>query len=272
MFEPLIRASSARWVLTWPARLYLRSSFPRGKGFVVRHLLPDPPAVFETGLPQDGRLLLRYREHIGTQLLVHGRFEDEEVAFLRGEVRAAGGGTIVDAGAHVGYFTVSLAREAGTSGQVLAVEPLPSNLELLRANVALNKLDNVRIFPLALGDRESHVQLNVASDPAFSSLHTPYIRSTARTLRIPMNRLDTLWRECDRPFVIVVKVDVEGAELGVLEGGEDLLESCKPLVMLEANDAAHLDEVTSWLEARGYARSQPPGFHPYNYVFRRRAA
>jgi FkbM family methyltransferase len=269
MSETLIRASSTRWVLTWPARLYLRSPFPRGKGFVVRHFLPDPPAVFEARLPGSGRLLIRYREHVGTQLLIRGRFEDEEVAFLCAEVRAAGGGTIVDVGAHVGYFTVSLAREVGTSGQVIAVEPLASNLQLLEANVSLNELDNVRIFRLALGEREDHVPLQVASDPAFSSLHRPYLGSTAKTLSIRMSRLDRIWSECGRPFVTLVKVDVEGAELGVLEGSEDLLRSCSPLVMLEANDASHLDDVTSWLGTRGYARSQPSGFHPYNYVFRR---
>src|SRR5262245_13623726 len=131
MSKPSIRPSFAQSVVTSPARLYLKSPFGRGKGFVVRHFLPDTPAVFETRLPENGgRLLLRYQEQIGTELLIRGRFEDEEIAFLRREARAVGRGTIIDVGAHVGYFTVPLAHEMAMSGRVIAVEPLPSNLQL----------------------------------------------------------------------------------------------------------------------------------------------
>jgi hypothetical protein len=64
-----------------------------------------------------------------------------------------------------------------------------------------------------------------------------------------------------------MKIDVEGSELEVLKGGKGLLRTCKPVLLVEANDAARLAELEDWLVPQGYRREPQPAFAPYNHLF-----
>ena len=57
-----------------------------------------------------------------------------------------------DVGANVGFYTLLFAGLVGGEGRVLAFEPFPRKVELLRRHVEMNRRRNVRIFPSALGD------------------------------------------------------------------------------------------------------------------------
>ena len=74
--------------------------------------------------------------------------------------------------------------------------------------------------------------------------------------------------QAGRPAVSVVKIDVEGAELNVLNGATKLLESCRPHLMMEANTRDELRVIEDFLAPYGYSRSRPVGFMPWNYLFR----
>jgi Methyltransferase FkbM domain len=58
------------------------------------------------------------------------------------------GGVFVDAGANIGLYTCTVAAHVGSSGHVLAFEPVPENLDALRRNVRLNPLGNVSVLPV----------------------------------------------------------------------------------------------------------------------------
>ena len=116
------------WPLTWPVRWYwAHSERQLGKKLVVdrilKHLLPPPPAGFESELPGGGRIFLHHRDDIGLVVLLTGSFERAEVELARAHARP--GTTAVDVGANVGIFTVPLALAVGTEVRVIAVEPSP---------------------------------------------------------------------------------------------------------------------------------------------------
>jgi FkbM family methyltransferase len=126
------------------------------------------------------------------------------------------GATVIDVGANVGYNTIQAARRVGPRGLVVAVEPTPDTLAVLRHNIAVSGLGNVVIAPVAAGRAGGTRDLFVRGETsAVNSLfpNSCYARVTG-TVRVPVVPLDELVGEA----ADLVKVDVEGAELDVLEG------------------------------------------------------
>ncbi|MGH7388990.1 MAG: FkbM family methyltransferase [Candidatus Rokuibacteriota bacterium] len=151
------------------------------------------------------------------------------------------GATAVDIGANFGLYTVVLGRRVGPSGRVLAFEPDPAVFPLLKANVELNGLGNVRCEPICLGSVDGDVLFHAMTEPAFSGI-SPTGRARERaTFTVGIRRLDSvLAGSGDVP--LVVKIDVEGHEFEVLRGAQEALRRGRDwVVMLEVN-AKNLDD------------------------------
>jgi len=80
-----------------------------------------------------------------------GTYEPHLQQAIRRYVRR--GETVYDVGANLGYVSLSLAKRVGPTGHVAAFEPIPQNVELLRKNIANNRLSSVRVFDVAASDR-----------------------------------------------------------------------------------------------------------------------
>ena len=267
------RAFGRMWAMAKPIRAYVRR-FPihRGKGVLIRRillpLLPPDPAVFVAKVPGGGRILLHPRETLGFATLLDGGFESAEIAAA---VELTGPGvTAFDVGANVGIYSIALGRTVGFGGKVVAVEPDEDNIARLRANVALNSLENVQVIEAVAGDRDVVVELHIADDPAYNSLgriERGHRSTETRAVRSVL--LDRVWEELDRPDVRFVKIDVEGTEAAVLRGARAMITSTLPALLIEANDEPHLSLLRSELEPLGYRRSVRRGFHPWNHLFLR---
>jgi FkbM family methyltransferase len=141
------------------------------------------------------------------------------------------GATVVDVGANIGYNTVHAARRAGPRGRVVAIEPTPDNLEVLRRNVADSGCTNVRIEAVAVGNAAESRDLFVRGDVSAVNSFFPvscYAHVTS-VLPVPVVPLD----ELVDGTVDVVKIDVEGAELEVLEGMTRLLAAPRAALLVE---------------------------------------
>lgn len=259
------------WSLLWPLRAYIRC-FPvsRGKGFITRRiiapLLPPPPAGFLIELPNAARLALQFRELLGLTVLLQGGFEVAELDYLGSRIKP--GTTFIDVGANVGLYTISMAPLIGAGGRVMAFEPLPANLERLKSNLAMNQFANIDVYGQALGDAEGTVDLKLSNDPCYHSVvEVTENRATGRCETVPVGRLDTVWAAAGFPRVSAIKIDVEGAELMVLKGAEQLIRNCQPYLQLEASTPVHLGALTQWLTPRGYVYQHPPGFMRWNHGF-----
>lgn len=150
------------------------------------------------------------------------------------------GKVIYDVGANVGVFSLFFARESGEKGQVIAFEPVVSNYRVLRENLRLNGIANVRAIPLALGARsDTRPVYRTAGESGTASL----IFSSALDSRyrpgedVRVEPLDLAVHEHDLPTPHFIKIDVEGAELDVLAGAERLLAATRPDLWIELHGA-----------------------------------
>ena len=167
---------------------------------------------------------------------------------------ATPGATVVDVGANIGYNTVHAARRVGARGSVIAIEPTPDNLDVLRRNVAAAQLVNVTVRPVAAGSAACTRDLFVRG--AVSAVNSFFPEScysfVTEVLRVPVLPAD----ELVDGHAAVVKIDVEGAELDVLEGmprllrapGAALIVEWHPLLQRLAGYAA--DALPRWLLER----------------------
>lgn len=149
----------------------------------------------------------------GDPAVVAPGFEQEEVDWLLARLDTFD--VLVDVGAHHGFYTCL----AGTRGKrVVAFEPNQDNLRYLLGNVALNGLEaRVEVFPVGLS-RQSGV-LRLYGRNTGASLRPGWnAQSQTDATFIPISTLDRLASTIDHSTRLLVKIDVEGAELDVLGG------------------------------------------------------
>jgi FkbM family methyltransferase len=160
-------------------------------------------------------------------------YEPEAMQRIRRLVNA--GDCCIDVGANLGYYTISLAKWVGPGGLVVAFEPFPGNFAILEKNVHLNQLQNVRLEPSALSNCSGSIQLIHGVEDQFSA--TPSVGGYAvegdrMSVNVQGYRLDDYSAGLGRAPNFI-KIDVEGAELAVLEGARRTLAAFKPILLVE---------------------------------------
>lgn len=165
-----------------------------------------------------------------------------EVALTRALARP--GNTVADVGANKGAYVYWLRHSVGESGTVLAVEPQPTLASYLREARDAFGWSNVRIVEAALSNSTGTAQLHIPGTGATpgASLEASVLDSTpGRTVACPT---DTLDRQAESLGALhFVKVDVEGHELSVFQGGERTLKRDRPHLLFEC-EARHLSRHT----------------------------
>jgi FkbM family methyltransferase len=157
-----------------------------------------------------------------------GREEEADLAALRRILRP--GQTFVDCGANVGVWTLTAAMTLGVDGHVHAFEPNPVAFEKLGCNIKMNALDGrVDARNIACGDAEDQRLLACNEEHNNSRL----VSSPGNgALMVPVTPLDKVLG--NKP-VHGVKIDVEGHEIHVLKGAQEMLRCFKPWVCVEFN-------------------------------------
>jgi FkbM family methyltransferase len=143
------------------------------------------------------------------------------------------GMTVVDAGAHVGLFTVLAARGVGPSGSVIAVEPDRYNLAALRVNVARSGAANVEVVAEALADGRGTAEFYETRSTTGSSLLERGDAADVRTVQT--TSIDLLL--AGRPVAsLLVKLNIEGAEPLALAGARRVLSEIESVgIFIEVN-------------------------------------
>jgi FkbM family methyltransferase len=223
-------------ILAW---LGARVGKPPGYERIVRRLLPIEKcgSLPDICLVRDGNLFItRPGLPLGWHVAFFGSYEPELRDIMRAVLPNAG--VAIDVGANVGWHTLLMARQVGPQGRVIAIEPNPSTCEQLRQNVRLNKLRQVEIGPYAVADSERMVDFYglSADDPGSASSHI-VSDSTARTSRVNCRTLDAIASEHQLERIDLLKIDVEGFEWPVLQGGERTIANFRPYILFEFDSA-----------------------------------
>lgn len=149
---------------------------------------------------------------------------------------------VLDIGCNIGFTALKLAQKA-KAGSVICFEPDPFNYACCRKNLELNRFHNIRALNVALGNDTGKVQME---------LRTPANRggnrinqSSARGLPVDIRRLDDLIGELMVDRVDLIKIDVEGYELKVMEGAEQTIRAFKPILFIELDDNNLKDQADS---------------------------
>jgi FkbM family methyltransferase len=251
----------------WPLR--------RGTGWLVERparLIKDWPKNQCFRL-KDGRIFQGdLNDNLFRSLYLYGTYEPVVSAALSQLVHP--GDVVVDVGANIGVITALLGKLVSPSGRVYSFEPVPPSFDKLRQTITLNHLENVvQMHPVAVSDGEQ------ASVTIYMPIQHSHACSSSR-IDDQKNAIPYLCESIalDNVYFIqgapaLVKVDVEGAELSVLSGAEQLCRSSYPPIwVIEVNHktAGRFDyrpeDIPAWLEERQYIRfywSDESNFHLY---------
>ena len=173
---------------------------------------------------------------VGWQCFQHGVWEAHVERALRDLLGPGDVG--YDIGANLGYFSAVMSQAVGPSGRVVAFEPVPSTFARLSLCRELN--DYTQLTPLLTAVGATRGEIELSFDPRLpgdaSSYERPHAQGSSR-LRVPISPLDVLVETHDLPRPSVIKIDVEGHELAVLEGAMRTLENHRPKLVFELNAA-----------------------------------
>jgi FkbM family methyltransferase len=199
---------------------------------------------------------------IGRSLDLYGEWCESELLLLGNYIRESD--VVLDVGANIGTHTIAFAEMVGRTGRVHAFEPQSSLFHLLCGNIALNCLDNVRAYRKAVGSGDGEIKL-----PELPAPNTPF-NYGAVSLSMPCGGekvelvpLDSL----DLTSCRLIKIDVEGMELEVLEGAKKTVEKLQPLLFVENNTIDQSPRLIDGIFRLGYRAywQVSPYFSEYNF-------
>lgn len=149
---------------------------------------------------------------------------------------------IFDIGANVGHLSLLFAKKLATNGAVFCYEPDQENREQLTKNKDLNSAKNITILPYALQDNhevtelEFNIRRSIDGDGHQNRGLSSLRKITKFTKDIIQVHVSTIDNECKRLGIThldFIKIDVEGAEYMVLQGGRESLQKYKPIIQYE---------------------------------------
>jgi FkbM family methyltransferase len=152
---------------------------------------------------------------------------------------------VVDVGANIGDFSI-LAAHLCPKGTVYAIEPIKEHVDAILTQTLLNHTENIKIFHLALGDREGWTQIHKNGG------HSSGYWGTGDVESVRVTSLEQLVMENDIVWIDLLKLDCEGAEWDILPAAVSVLPRVKQLCMEYHNGKLDATWLAGWLGDRGY--------------------
>lgn len=194
----------------------------------------NDPVSYETVATVNGtgRLVLDLRNREQKFVFYYGTYEPEHLAAMERLIN--GGGVIYDIGASIGLYSVPMALACRKNGgHVRAFEPVPQNLHRLDAQLVENGLgdDLIQIERVALSNEPGTATMNLCDSgkPGNAKI------TGAGQVRVEVSTLDAIWAERGCEHIEFIKIDTEGWDAKILEGGRKCVSRCRPGLLIEFN-------------------------------------
>lgn len=198
-----------------------------------------------------------YPDSSFASFIVYARFpEYYEMQFIHSVVQK--GWIFFDVGANIGAIAL-LAASHITTGKVYAFEPTPTLTSKFKQNVRLNRFDKkIELVVVAMSNKVGSTEFSSGAESEVNHI-TAKSESTAESIVVPTTTLDVFTREREITHINFLKIDVEGAEMLVFQGANELLKAGKVgIILFELNrgsanfDFSHHD-IFALLSKHGYS-------------------
>lgn len=192
---------------------------------------------------------------VGGSLESLGTMANDSIARHLLERLCADGLTFLDVGAHIGSVIDGVRRKS-RPGQIVAFEAIPAKVDALR-----RRFPQTVVHSTAVGDASGEISFFIDEKRSGYSSLDPVLASrspSVREITVPISTLDSL---VPPTGVDLIKIDVEGAELGVLRGAEAIFAASRPTVMFESG-AEEMEPfpkaaMWDWFDTHDYCVVQP---------------
>lgn len=157
-----------------------------------------------------------------------GVWEPNLTAFVKRRLKNTKGRTFIDVGANIGYYSL-LASSQMQNGYVVAIEAFPGIYEKLIGNIDINKQHNIRAILVAAAEEDCNIDIYYAGPHNEGATTT--VTSLAKTgtpVTVRGKPLSELLSEEEVRTMLMMKIDVEGAELSVINGMLSLFDKFQP--------------------------------------------
>lgn len=173
---------------------------------------------------------------ISRSLILFGTREVDHKIILEKVLRP--GMTVLDIGANIGYYVLMELGLVGPSGLLVAVEPSPANVSLLRRNIALNGYKDVAIFEGAISDRSSRRAFFLSHQSNLNTFHdtgSGAAHLSGETIEVETRTVPDLMNGHGAPDLI--RMDVEGHEVEVINGMLEAIRGGRmaPMIIFETH-------------------------------------
>jgi len=231
-------------------------AFRKAVLFFRKYFLPGWTIWFSV---PGGKLPSKLGDSLWEYMFYARSFEDlERTVFLN---LSEDVGVVLDVGANIGLYTVMVAGNKKWHGRIYAIEASPQEFKKLSEVVSKNKFKNVDVVNSAAGSEEGTLLFeesvvgNGALNRVVDTNEPP--RPGSHRISIPVMPLDKIVKCGEHEVVGLVKMDVEGHELPVLQGMKKILELGRPAILIEmdskrASALSSPDRVWDFLEQAGY--------------------
>jgi len=187
------------------------------------------------------------------------KLDRAEIAFLLSHLRA--GESVLDIGAHKGAYAYWMCRAVGSAGQVTCFEPQPQLAAYLRRMKDALHLSQLTVENAGVSSASGELTLHVpgGGPSPGSTLEPGLLHSGGQAYQVKVVSLDDFFRTHPVGNLSLLKCDVEGHELDVFRGGEELLKRHHPALLFECEERHHTrhtnQDVFAYLGSLGYAGS-----------------
>jgi len=219
------------------------------------------PAITIKDCRHGKMLFLTHDRYIGRSLDLYGEFSEME-AQLFGQI-VGSDDIVVEVGANIGAHTVHLAKLVGEKGAVFAFEPQRVIFQILCANVAINELFNVHTYHAAVGRHFGSLNVPIIDYSVENNFGGISLDQVMTGEDVVMTTLDSL----ELPSLRLLKVDVEGMEIEVLEGARQLIAKHRPILYVENDRKEKSKHLIRLVHELGYNIwwHLPPIYNEKNY-------
>jgi FkbM family methyltransferase len=188
-------------------------------------------------------------DYVDQWIYLTGYYERADYLELLNAVRQKAAAVVFDVGAQIGVYTLGLSRAVGSGGTVYSFEPNPRSFGRLQQHVQANKCDNVVLNQLALGEKcyQATLQAPLRFNTGGATLLRVRLPESWQSSPVDVGVV-TLDQYCEKNHVRrldAVKLDCQGYEPFVIEGGRNMLKTWHPRLLIEFD--------SRWLGAAGWS-------------------